>query len=158
MASQVAGALESEAYSRISPFHQLPVIDDEGFVVAESAAIVLYLAQKAGKLIPSDVQGRTRVVQWCFAAMATISPSFQDLELLDIFDKENKKLRAELTKLAHRWLTDLERRLSDREWIACVVLDVNFTHPSCCLTSRCYVSAARAASFPDRADAGSLTL
>ena len=65
-----AGELDSDAYRRISPFRQAPVIDDDGFVVAESAAIVLYLAEKAGKLIPGDVQGRTRVVQWCFAAVA----------------------------------------------------------------------------------------
>src|SRR5688572_13894223 len=52
-----AGDLESEAYGQISPFRQAPVIDDDGFVVAESAAIMLYLAEKAGRLIPSDVQG-----------------------------------------------------------------------------------------------------
>jgi glutathione S-transferase len=115
---QLAGELESEAYSRISPFHQAPVIDDDGFVVAESAAIALYLAEKAKQLIPSDVQGRTRVVQWCFAAVATIGPSFQDLDLVDIFDKDNQKLRGELTKLAHRWLKDLERRLKTRHWVA----------------------------------------
>jgi hypothetical protein len=57
------GEIHGDAYSRISPFHQVPVIDDDGFVVAESAAVVLYLAEKAGKLIPRDVQGRTRVVQ-----------------------------------------------------------------------------------------------
>ena len=34
------GELDSEAYSRISPFHQAPVTDDDGFVVAESAAVV----------------------------------------------------------------------------------------------------------------------
>ena len=45
------GELDSEAYGRISPFRQAPVIDDDGFVVAESAAVVLYLAEKAGKLI-----------------------------------------------------------------------------------------------------------
>jgi glutathione S-transferase len=66
------GELDSDAYSRISPFHQVPVIDDDGFVVAESAAVVLYVAEKAGKLIPGDVQGRTRVVQWCFAAVSTV--------------------------------------------------------------------------------------
>ena len=66
------GELDGEAYGRISPFRQAPVIDDDGFVVAESAAVVLYLAEKAGKLIPSDVQGRTRVVQWCFAAVSTV--------------------------------------------------------------------------------------
>lgn len=58
-----AGELDSDAFGRISPFRQAPVIDDDGFIVAESAAVVLYLAEKAGKLIPSDVAGRTRVVQ-----------------------------------------------------------------------------------------------
>jgi glutathione S-transferase len=67
-----AGELDSPAYDRISWFHQVPVIDDEGFIVAESAAILLYLAEKAGKLIPPDFEGRTRVVQWCFAAVATV--------------------------------------------------------------------------------------
>ena len=68
------GELDSDAYSRISPFRQVPVIDDDGFVVAESAAVVLYVAEKAGKLIPGDFQGRTRVVQWCFAAVGTVEP------------------------------------------------------------------------------------
>lgn len=116
---QTAGELDSDAYSRISPFHQVPVIDDDGFVVAESAAVVLYLAEKAGKLIPGDVQGRTRVVQWCFAAVSTIDPTFMCLDVIGIFDPDNKKLDAEVRTLAHRWLGDVERRLDDREWIAC---------------------------------------
>jgi glutathione S-transferase len=37
-----AGELDGDAYGRISPFKQVPVIEDDGFVVAESAAIVLY--------------------------------------------------------------------------------------------------------------------
>ena len=45
-----AGDLDSAAYRRISPFRQVPVIDDDGFVVAESAAVVLYLAEKAGSV------------------------------------------------------------------------------------------------------------
>ena len=115
------GELDGEAYSRISPFHQLPVIDDDGFVVAESAAVVLYLAEKAGKLIPSDFQGRTRVVQWCFAAVATVEPTLTALDLFEIFDsgKAAQELKADVRKLAHRWLGDVERRLADREWIAC---------------------------------------
>lgn len=116
---QVAGDLETEAYGRISPFHQVPVIDDDGFVVAESAAIVLYLAEKAGKLIPADVQGRTRVTQWCFAAAATVAPTFMGLDLVGIFDPDNHALQGEVKKLAHRWLADVERRLADRTWIAC---------------------------------------
>jgi glutathione S-transferase len=117
---QPAGELDGEAYSRISPFRQLPVIDDDGFVVAESAAVVLYLAEKAGKLIPADFQGRTRVVQWCFAAVATVEPTLTALDLIDIFDSDHAagKVRAEATNLAGRWLAHVERRLEGREWIA----------------------------------------
>jgi glutathione S-transferase len=115
------GELEGEAYSRISPFHQAPVIDDDGFVVAESPAVVLYLAEKGGKLIPGDVQGRTRVVQWCFAAFSTVQPTLTCLDLIDMFDSDKAahNLRAQVRKLAGRWLDDVERRLEGRDWIAC---------------------------------------
>ncbi len=115
------GELDGEAYSRIIPFHQAPVIDDDGFVVAESAAIALYLAEKAGKLIPGDAQGRIRVVQWCFAAVASVGTTLVCIDLIGIFDsgKAAPKLHEDLNKLAGRWLRDLERRLQNREWIAC---------------------------------------
>lgn len=117
-----AGELDSDAYTRLSPFRQAPVIDDDGFVVAESAAVVLYLAEKAGKLIPGDVQGRTRVVQWCFAAVGTVEPTLTCLDMIEIFDSDKAahKVLAEARQLARRWLGGVERRLEDREWIACV--------------------------------------
>lgn len=115
-----AGELDGETYSRISPFHQAPVIDDDGFVVAESAAIVLYLAEKAGKLIPGDVQGRTRVVQWCFAAVASVGMPLVCIDLIGIFDRDKAapQLHEDVNKLAGRFLGDLERRLQDGEWVA----------------------------------------
>ncbi|HKE19333.1 MAG TPA: glutathione S-transferase family protein [Kofleriaceae bacterium] len=118
---QPAGDLDSEAFSRISPFHQVPVIEDDGFIVAESAAIVLYLAEKAGKLIPGDVQGRTRVVQWCLAAVSTVAPTITSLELIEIFESGEAahNLKVEVRKIADRWFADVERRLEGREWIAC---------------------------------------
>jgi glutathione S-transferase len=120
------GELDGEAYGRISPFRQVPVIDDDGFVVAESAAVVLYLAEKAGKLIPGDVQGRTRVVQWCFAAVGTVEPTLVSLDIIEIFDggKASHQLKTEVRQLAGRWLKDVERRLEDREWIACAEFTV----------------------------------
>lgn len=116
-----AGELDGDVYTRISPFRQAPVIDDDGFVVTESAAIVLYLAEKAGKLIPGDVQGRTRVVQWCFAAVGTVEPTLTCLDVIEIFDSDKSayKVGAEVRKLAGRWLGGVERRLDGREWIAC---------------------------------------
>jgi glutathione S-transferase len=121
-----AGDLDADAYRRISPFRQVPVIDDDGFVVAESAAVVLYLAEKAGKLIPGDVQGRTRVVQWCFAATSTVEPTLVCGDFIEIFDTDNAahKVKAEVRKMAGRWLGDVERRLEDREWIACAEFTV----------------------------------
>ncbi len=115
------GELDSDAYTRINPFRQAPAIDDDGFVVTESAAVVLYLAEKAGKLIPNDVQGRARVVQWCFAAVSTVEPTLVCIDLIEIFDsaKAAPKLHTDVRKLAGRWLAGVERRLQDREWIAC---------------------------------------
>src|SRR4051794_7442590 len=121
-----AGELNSEAYSRISPFKQAPVVADDGFVVAESAAIALYLAEKSGKLIPRDVQGRARVVQWCFAAVGTVGTTLVCMDLIGIFDsaKAAIQLHAEVPKIAGRWLGDLERRLEGREWMACAEFTV----------------------------------
>ena len=118
---QTAGELDSEAFRRISPFGQAPVIDDDGFVVTESAAIVLHLAEKAGKLLPADAQGRMRVIQWCFAAVSSVEPTLTCLDLLEIFDggKTAPHLHAEARNLALRWLGGVERRLDGREWIAC---------------------------------------
>lgn len=118
---QIAGELDSEAFTQLNPFRQAPVIDDDGFVVTESAAVVLYVAQKSGKLLPDDAHGRTRVVQWCFAAVASVEPTLTCLDLLGIFDsgKTARELHTEVPKLAHRWLGGIERRLDGRDWIAC---------------------------------------
>lgn len=115
------GELDSEAYGRISPFHQAPVIDDDGFVVAESAAVLLYVAEKAGKLIPGDFQGRTRVAQWCFAAVSTVAPILMCMDVIEMFDRDNaaQNVKSEVRKIAGRFLDDVERRVEDREWIAC---------------------------------------
>jgi glutathione S-transferase len=113
-----AGELDSPAFSKISPFHQAPVIDDDGFIVAESGAAVLYIAEKAGKLIPSDVEGRMRVTQWCFAALSTVAPTLSLLGLGDMAGL-NDEGRALWLSIAKRWLDGLERRLDGREWIAC---------------------------------------
>lgn len=116
-----AGDLDREEYARISPFRQIPVIDDDGFVVSESAAIVLYIGEKSGKLVPSDFEGRMRVVQWCFAATSSVEPTMTCLDLIEIFDQEHAatNMKSEVRKLAGRWLGGVERRLEGRTWIAC---------------------------------------
>jgi glutathione S-transferase len=113
------GELDGPSYSRISCFHLVPVIDDDGFIVAESAAVLLYLAEKAGKLIPSDFEGRMQVVQWCFAALTTVEPTLVQVLMIDMVGGDDAERRAELVKIAGRWFDGLECRLDGREWIAC---------------------------------------
>jgi glutathione S-transferase len=117
----IAGELSSPAYSKLSYFNQVPVIDDDGFVVGESAAVLLYIAEKAGKLIPADLVGRTQVIQWCFAALATVERPLFEISMIDIGarGKETGEQRASLVKEARRRLDGLERRMDGREWIAC---------------------------------------
>ena len=122
----IAGELDGPAYSRLSYFHQVPVIDDDGFIVAESGAVLLYIAEKAGKLIPADFAGRTRVVQWCFTALATVERPLFEIQMIDLGVRGEGagERRAALVKEAGRWLDGLERRLDGREWIACEAFTV----------------------------------
>lgn len=115
-----AGELESPAFSQISTFNQVPLIDDDGFTVAESAAILIYLAEKAGKLIPTDAEGRMGVMQWCFAALTTVEPPLLQILFIDwMGGPADAERRAETVKWARRVFDGLERRLEGREWIAC---------------------------------------
>lgn len=116
------GEFDGEAYGRVSCFRQVPVIDDDGFVLSESAAIALYLAEKSGRLVPSDFHGRMRVTQWCFAALATVELPIAEIGMIDLAGPGvvgAKERRETLVQWANRVLTHLARRLDGRTWIAC---------------------------------------
>jgi glutathione S-transferase len=134
MAPAISTATPTAASAR---FGQVPVIDDDGFVVAESAAIALHLAEKSGRLIPGDAQGRSRVVQWCFAATSTVEPTLVALDFIDIFDTGHaaRAVRAEVRKVAVRWLEGVEQRLDGRDWIACADFTVADLMMACVLRS-----------------------
>src|SRR4028118_1343603 len=65
--------LDAPAFRALNPFGQVPALDDDGVVVTESGAIVLYLARKSGKLMPRDLAGEAQVLRWCVAALSTIA-------------------------------------------------------------------------------------
>src|SRR5687767_11006613 len=64
--------LDSPAFKAKNPFGQIPVIDDDGVIVTESGAILLYLARKSGTLMPRDLAGEAQVLRWTVAALNTI--------------------------------------------------------------------------------------
>jgi glutathione S-transferase len=124
--------LNSEAYRRRSPFEQIPAIDDDGLVLSESAAIVVYLAKKSGRLIPADRAGEAQVLRWCFAAMNTVEPPLLSLLVLDwTADGSCGKHREFLVRWVKRMLGNLERWLAGRDFVATAdftVADILMAH------------------------------
>jgi GST-like protein len=63
-------------FTKLNPNQKIPVLvdSDEGIVVTESGAILLYLAEKTGKLLPKDVKGRTKTIELVFNQMSSLGP------------------------------------------------------------------------------------
>jgi glutathione S-transferase len=63
------------AYRAVQPFGQVPVLEEDGFAMFESGAIMLRIAEKSDALMPADEKGRARTMQWVFAALTSRSTS-----------------------------------------------------------------------------------
>ena len=147
--------LNSDAYRRLSPFEQIPAIDDDGVVLSESAAIVIYLAKKAGKLIPRDVAGEAQVVRWCFAAMNSVELPLLSLMMLDwMKDDGAGKYRAFTQAWAQRHLGNLDRWLDGRQFVATdafTVADILMAHTLAEIKDKSLLEpCARVASYRER--------
>src|SRR6185369_7272260 len=83
--------LDSDAFRAKNPFGQIPVIDDDGVVVTESGAILLYLARKSGKLMPRDLAGEAQVLRWSVAAVTTLELPVLSLWFVDLSGGKDSK-------------------------------------------------------------------
>lgn len=86
----------------------------------ESGAILLYLAEKTGKLLPQDPARRYETIQWVFFQMAALGPMFGQLGFFHKFagkDYEDKRPRDRYAAESKRLLGVLEARLDGRDWI-----------------------------------------
>ena len=123
--------LDSPAYRALNPFGQIPTIDDDGVVVTESGAILLYLARKSGKLMPHDLAGEAQVLRWSLAALSTIELPVLALWFIDLNDGKDTKPSKALHGWAEMRLRQLDEWLADRRFIATddfTVADILMAH------------------------------
>ena len=116
----------SPEFLSLNPNNKIPAIiapDGPGgkpLPLWESGAILLYLADKSGKLMPADAAGRYETIQWVMFQMGGIGPMFGQVGFFNRFagkDYEDKRPRDRYVAESRRLLNVLNERLADRPWI-----------------------------------------
>lgn len=110
----------------IAPNNRIPAIVDRDpagggapIPLFESGAILLYLAEKSGKLLPADVRGRAEVTQWLFWQMGGLGPMAGQNHHFSAYAPEKIPYAIErYTKETNRLYGVLNRRLADRPFVA----------------------------------------
>jgi GST-like protein len=105
----------------ISPNNKIPAIvdRDNGLALMESGAILLYLAEKTGQLLPRELKPRMRVIEWLMWQMGGPGPFFGQVHHFVKYNKGKAPYAEErFLKEAHRLYGVLDRRLAEREYVA----------------------------------------
>jgi GST-like protein len=120
-----AGDQFSPEFLAISPNNRIPAIVDSGgpdgkpISVFESGAILIYLAEKTGKLLPQDVRGRTQVLEWLMWQMGGVGPMFGQANHFRSYAPEPIPYAIDrYTKEVRRLYGVLDKRLADHEYLA----------------------------------------
>ena len=109
----------------LNPNGKIPaIIDPDGpggqpLPLFESGAILQYLAEKTGKLIPADAARRWETIQWVYFQMAFVGPMFGQVGFFHKFagkDYEDKRPRDRYVAESKRLLCVMEQRLDGRQW------------------------------------------
>src|SRR5215813_810609 len=114
------GDQEKPDYRALQPFGQVPIFEEDGFVLFESGAIVLHVGERSEALLPKDVGARARATQWLIAALNSIEPFVMNVALIDIFyaNEEWAKLRRPgAVAFVQRRLSALSRSLGDKRYL-----------------------------------------
>lgn len=116
----------SPEFLSLNPYAKIPAILDPGgpggkpIALFESGAILIYLADKAGKFLPQDAAARYETIQWLMFQMGGVGPMFGQLGFFHKFagkDYEDKRPRDRYVAQSQRLLDVLNGRLADRTWM-----------------------------------------
>lgn len=113
-----AGAHKQPEFLALNPFGQVPVLEDDGVVVADSNAILVYLAKKTGRTdwLPEDPAGAAAVQRWLSVAAGELAYGPCAARLITVFGADFNA--EEVIARAHVLLARLERHLNGRQWLA----------------------------------------
>jgi glutathione S-transferase len=113
---------KAEWYLNINPNGRIPTIVDRGnsdFAVFESGAILIYLAEKTGRLMPRDPKGRSQVIQWLMFQMAGIGPMMGQANVFFRYAPEKIPYAIDRYQREVRRLFEvLERQLAAHDYVA----------------------------------------
>jgi len=118
----LAGDQKKPEYLALNPNGRIPTIVDRdagNFPVFESGAILIYLAEKAGRLLPRDAKGRSLVIQWLMFQMGGIGPMMGQANVFFRYFPE--KIQPAIDRYQNecrRLFEVLDGRLAESEWLA----------------------------------------
>ena len=113
---------KAPAFLKINPNGRIPAIvdrDNDDFAVFESGAILLYLAERTGQLLPTDAKGRSLVIQWLMFQMGGVGPMQGQANVFFRYFPE--KLQGPIDRYQHetrRLYEVLDTRLGEVDYLA----------------------------------------
>ncbi len=117
-----AGEQKQDWFLKINPNGRIPAIVDrgnDGFAVFESGAILVYLAEMTGQLLPSDAKGRSVTLQWLMFQMGGVGPMMGQANVFYRYWQEKiPPVIARYQNESRRLLEVLDRRLAESRYLA----------------------------------------
>lgn len=111
----------SADYRRMQPFGQVPCMEEDGRPpLFESGAIVIDVAMRAGKFIPSDGPERAQVIGWVIAALNSVEPVLMNAAEVAYFTPDAElqaRRRPDVEAMVAKRLGEVQTALGDREWL-----------------------------------------
>jgi len=114
------GDQDKPDYRALQPFGQVPILEEDGFVLFESGAVVLYLGERSETLLPKDPQARARATQWLIAALNSIEPFVMEVVRIDVMYADQQWAQARrpgAVEFLERRLGGLSSTLGDKPYL-----------------------------------------
>jgi GSH-dependent disulfide-bond oxidoreductase len=106
-------------FTKLNPNNKIPVLVDDGLVVTESGAILMYLAEKTGKLLPKDPKARVKAIEMVTFQMASIGPMMGQLIVFrGPWQNKAPDVSNRYFKEVSRLFGVLNKRLEGQEYLA----------------------------------------